>query len=454
MFRIINKQFTPNLKIEFKVTGDIHNHPVIFVWEDIKVSSNKKIDYIRISNNGTYFSSLDCTIQSFKSDIVFSIICADTYDVLFQENFINLSFIKGNNVLYLSQNTYTGYAYAARNYIYQLVQNGYNVQWDFIGDNNNYAFSRDEEFAIRKCCYNKLASIDSVIIHHTPEIFPNISHKHPKSHVYGLTTWETDTFPYEWINCCESVNTMIVPSEFNRLSLIDDLSIGKEVVVWNHTIFPFRKFKENIFENFCKKLTTLSELSISNLSDILLNHTIYYNISEFTPRKNIEQVIHCFCKKFKKTDEVCLLIKTNIQESDESDTFIKYKLKSILDKYNSDELPNIVFCFDKRLDESEIQLIHEIGDVYFTLNLGEGFGLSTFTAKKIGNRIICGKYGAESEFLDKNVDILLDYTLEHVKHRQVQSKLYLDCNIPIYNSDYVVDNLKYFEKTKKLTYNI
>jgi glycosyltransferase involved in cell wall biosynthesis len=201
------------------------------------------------------------------------------------------------------------------------------------------------------------------------------------------------------------------------------------------------------------KLISITPLT-DTIPNILKNKTVYYNIGEFTPRKNIEQVIHCFCKKFKKQDNVCLLIKTNVQYNDESGLFIKYKLKTILDNYDIDNLPDIVFCFDKNLSDSEIQVIHELGDVYFTLNLGEGFGLVTYTAKQIGNKVICGKYGAEKEFLDPNIDILLDYTMQTNDHMKIQSKFYKNLKTPVYDNEHVIDKLQIFDKTIKPKFNI
>jgi len=110
-------------------------------------------------------------------------------------------------------------------------------------------------------------------------------------------------------------------------------------------------------------------------------------------------------------------------------------------------------CFDN-LTNDEVNTIHEFGDVYFTLNRGEGFGLSTYTAKKIGNKIICGKFGAENEYLDDN-DILLNYELKSSRHLDDFNKFYTDDKqmCAFYDTDYVVSKLQYFPKVKKQLYN-
>jgi hypothetical protein len=102
-------------------------------------------------------------------------------------------------------------------------------------------------------------------------------------------------------------------------------------------------------------------------------------------------------------------------------------------------------------NNDEIEDIHKFGDVYFTLNRGEGFGLCTYTAKKIGNRIICGKFGAEKEFLDDD-DLLLNYELRPSDYLDNFNKFYIghgqEC--AYYDTDYVVSKLKYFPKIIKV----
>ena len=59
---------------------------------------------------------------------------------------------------------------------------------------------------------------------------------------------------------------------------------------------------------------------------------------------------------------------------------LKYKIVELTRQFK--DLPKIVFCFEN-LNSDEIETVHKFGDVYFTLNRGEGFGLCTYTAKKI-----------------------------------------------------------------------
>jgi hypothetical protein len=232
--------------------------------------------------------------------------------------------------------------------------------------------------------------------------------------------------------------------------------VTKPVNLWYHDIFNFKKSSIDTLDLFNKfvlfngKEFNYNAMLIKNIME---KNTVYYNISQFINRKNIQQVINSFCRKFTYDDNVCLFVKTYIEVFSQKEiNAIKYKIVELTRQFKN--LPKIIFCFEN-LNNEEINIIHEVGDVYFTLNRGEGFGLCTYTAKKIGNRIICGKFGAEKEFLDDN-DLLLDYELGSSDYLDDHNKFYIGHGqqSAFYDTDYVVSKLKYFPKTIKSKYNI
>lgn len=458
MIVLLDKKISP-LCVKFKVLNNYKNEPVLFLWEDSLSKNIKFLDKMSLSKDTEYFSNLNKNIDFFENGITFKVVNLKNYETIFSYDFKNLNFIQGNNVLYISQNSYTGYSYAARNYIYQLIENGFNVKWDTrFSEKNIYSPITEEEKKVFNCKNNDIDIdvIDSVIIHHTPESWLPIYKSLPKNiKVYGLTTWETTRLHSNWVNYInEGVDEVIVPSQFN-IETFKNSGINKKLNRWYHDIFPFVKSNVNLKDLFDKFLTYKSGSFVKdwfNTKTIIDNNTVYYNISQFTNRKNVTQLIDCFCKKFTKKHNVCLFLKIYLENFNEKETdALKYKVHNILKNYI--DIPNIIFCFEN-LNNEQISVIHEFGDVYFTLNRGEGFGLSTYTAKKIGNKIICGKFGAEKEFLDDS-DLLLNYQLGPSRYLDDFNKFYIDDQqqCAFYDTDYVVSKLQYFPKTKKQLYN-
>lgn len=456
MIEFLEKQEEPIL-VRFKVTHNFNDEKVLILWEDSKSLIPQYTDFLTINRDIIYFCSLNKKLSFFKNDLTFKIISLKTHEVLFSYTFKNIPFLNSKNILYISQNNHSGYSYSARNYIYQLLQGGYNVTWDISKFGNvNYTPCNEYEQLVFKCIDKKI-DYDAVIIHHIPDSWRDVVNTIPRNKkIYGLTTWETNKIHEDWVRFINNsgVDELIVPSRFNE-QIFKSSGISQRINVWNHDIFPFVKNKNIDINKLYQKFSLYNNgVFINNtphqIKDIVHKNTVYYNISQYNERKNIDQVIKSFCLKFKRSDNVCLFIKTFFKEFTDSQTeMLKYKLSNILKKYQN--IPPIIFCFDN-LNDDEVNCIHEIGDVYFTLNRGEGFGLCTYTAKKIGNKIICGKFGAEKEFLTDD-DILIDYTLIDTFNMEVYHEWYKGQQWASYDTDEVLSKLKYFPKTIKSRYN-
>ena len=144
------KVITNPLNIEVLIGNEIDNVDALFLWEDYTTKAPQHSELIRLHCNTGYFSGLNKTIDFFKNDVIFKIIRLDTYEVIFSYIFKNFNFINGKNILYISQNNYSGYSYSARNYIFQLLQNGFKVHWinDTFG-RSTYKPCNEEELQVR-----------------------------------------------------------------------------------------------------------------------------------------------------------------------------------------------------------------------------------------------------------------------------------------------------------------
>lgn len=457
MIRLVDVKYDP-ISIEIHVSESSTHENVLFLWEDPFTKIPHHVDLVDMIPKNNFYSKLNRGTNHFQSNLVFKIISIKNYEVLFSHEIKKLDFLNSKKILYVSQNNYSGYSYAARNYIYQLLKSGYEVQWcvDKFGKSTYKPCNKEEELVFE--CINKNIDYECVIIHHVPDAWNGILQTLPRNKkFYGLTVWETTLLHRDWVNMINnSVDEVIVPSTFNK-DVFKNSGINKKINVWYHDIFPFCKNErinvDNIFDKFLLYKSNKFVKDSGTIKDIIKNKTIYYNISQYNERKNITQVIRTFCKKFKSDDNVCLFIKTFFRSFSRNEIeVLKYNFTELLKNFGN--MPDIIFCFDD-LNDDEINVIHEFGDVYFTLNRGEGFGLCTYTAKKIGNKIICGKFGAEREFLNESVDILINYTLTTPFNMEIYHNWYNDDKQrwASYDDDDVISKLQYFRKTIKQSYN-
>jgi len=454
MISLVSKKTTP-LFIEFHIKSIEENETVMFLWEDDYFKSILFSDVVSLRNNFTYYSSLNKDLSFFKNNISFKIISLRNYKCLFQHTFYNTEFIIGKKVNFISQNNPTGYGYAARNYIHQLLTNDFDVYWNV---NKFYECSYSSNIEYERDVLNKIDkesddnTYNSCIIHSIPEDWNKMIHKNIsfQEKLIGSTVWETTKLNNKWINIINNseIDELIVPSNFN-FEIFKNSGVEKPINIWRYDIFPIDYSKLEDIKSMCDKFRLYINSKFTKnpekIEEIIKNKTVYYNISQYSERKNIDQVIKTFCTKFTKDDKVCLFVKTYLQQFTPSQTeYLKYKFYSIIKNFNNP--PDIIFCFEE-LNDIEIQSLHNTFDVYFTLNRGEGFGLCSYTAKKFGNKVICGKFGAEKEFLN-NDDILIDYELIPTFNMHLFHNYYDDNNQmwASYNDDVVLKKLEYIPK--------
>jgi len=141
---------------------------------------------------------------------------------------------------------------------------------------------------------------------------------------------------------------------------------------------------------------------------------MFYGIFQWTERKNPLALIKAYWYEFKEEDNVALVLKTyrgNYEESEKDairSTIKRLKLVTPMDYHPPIHLiPNM-------LSESEILGLHARGDCYVSLDRGEGFGLSPFTAGACGNPIIVTNYGGSTEYAKEDNSYLVNYTLTPV----------------------------------------
>jgi glycosyltransferase involved in cell wall biosynthesis len=147
---------------------------------------------------------------------------------------------------------------------------------------------------------------------------------------------------------------------------------------------------------------------VSNLKESVPNNAfIFYTISEFTSRKNIEALLKAFHSEFHITEPVYLLIKTSTNDQQRISGIIdgvKRGLK-IYDDPNKYKKELIVF---NHLPEEEIYKIHQSGHAFVTASHAEGWCLPAFDALGFGKPVIAPRHTSFVEYLNDKNSYLVD----------------------------------------------
>ena len=199
---------------------------------------------------------------------------------------------------------------------------------------------------------------DYVVVHSIPTLWTMVRERESVP-IHGITVWESDAVPPQWIPHLNNVDVMSVPNEWNAITLKDFYPL-----VIHH---PMREVKS------------------SQEKDEIYT---FYTIGTWNGRKNIDSLITAFKEEFSETENVRLYIKTS-GASQKSEG-------------------NIIVNTDLVSDEV-INSLHDRFHCFVSLCRAEGQGLGLCHAHNLGNHVIVTGYGGQLDYLPHAH--LVDYEL-------------------------------------------
>ena len=323
--------------------------------------------------------------------------------------------ILSNNkkIFYIGQSGTSGYAKAAKGYIYDFYKQGNYVDWLPLKFDSSKE-SRSYIDLICKSLQIEHADLDydEIYLHCTPDLWPVYRDVYSETFlnskkVIGYSVWETEKLPKSWIGFINnSVDILQVPSTFNkRIYRKSGITIPIEIK-------PHLFFKEKLFDKKDIQITSVDGKILDN------NKFTFYNISEFTERKGIEDSLKVFSEVFGKNNDVQFLIKTHYKDyKEENKNYVLDKISNYINKKN-------IFVVIDKLSQDELNCFHSVGDCYISLHRGEAFGLVLHEAYCYGKKVVTTNYGGQTDFLGDNYEYYVNYNLQPVNNMGDFNKWY------------------------------
>ena len=332
---------------------------------------------------------------------------------------------KDKSILYICQNGTSGYANAAKGYIYDYIGKKIPVKAQYFNCSDEVN-ENDRFHEYLNSCTSTDIDYNTIIVHSTPNIWTEVIKNAPNVNlegklVIGRTVWEFEKLLPAWV---DSINTSIVdivsvPTEWNKQCFIKN-GVIKPIIVEPHVYVDYPHKKTGL-----KHLLTKSIMICKNENTIdIENNYKFYCIGQMIERKGIIETIDAFCNAFTCKDKVVLYVKTfKLNYSKEEQQKCLREIVKITDKY--DHAP-IIYIKDN-LNYDEIKSLHDIGDCYFHLTKTEGFCLGAFDAFNNDKKIIITGYGGHIEYLGKDYDGIVNYSLKSLdKNESVFFQFKLD----------------------------
>src|ERR1035441_2442808 len=308
-------------------------------------------------------------------------------------------------VYYIGQYGTSGYAQAAKGYLYHYFINGIPITWEpLYFDNSHLSDDNLYDIVVKSLINKPIAQHDLVIMHCTPDLWPKLWLDNPKvlegRIVNGYCTWETDRLPKDWVEYMNKyVNEVWCPSTYNEKAFRES-GVVNTIRVVPHIFLPHP----------LPSPESVRLIDITNGNRVEKDgHYTFYTIGEMNIRKGIEDTIQSYCNAFEKSDPVRLVLKVHYRNYQlENKKKCEGMLTAELKKYPSH--PPVI-CLLEPMTTGEILAIHSIGDCYIGLTKAEGFGLTIFDAFNYGKNIITTGYSGQVDFLGKNHPGLVRYKI-------------------------------------------
>ena len=314
--------------------------------------------------------------------------------------------IPTRGIYYIGQYGTSGYATAAKGYIYHHFSSGLPITWDPLYFDNSKLEETDPYNMVVKSLIGKDIDNDMVIMHSTPDLWPNFRQtKYGRLNgriLIGHFHWESNMLPDGWVeNINSCVNEVWVSSKYNMEACKNS---GVTIPV---RVVPCIFLPRTLPEKNRIQLMTCGDKIISDEG-----RYTFYTIGELSPRKSILETIDIFCKAFTDKDNVRFIVKTHYKDySKESINYCLVNISSVLDKYPNHAPVHVIL---QNLRESDILGLHSIGDCYVALSKSEGFGLPIHDAHNYGKKVITTGYSSPVEFLGDSYPGLVKYELGQI----------------------------------------
>tara|TARA_R110002020_G_scaffold37239_1_gene112452 strand:+ start:40925 stop:42199 length:1275 start_codon:yes stop_codon:yes gene_type:complete len=222
-----------------------------------------------------------------------------------------------------------------------------------------------------------------------PNEWERIAHKN-----IGVTAGiETTKVAPAWIEKSQIMDLILVPSKHSR-------------AVYNNTVYNATNTLTNETKLF-KNETPIEVLPYSTRKykpakvDVDFDTDFnFFTVSQWSPRKNIENTVKWFIEEFYDNPNVGFVIKTNLAKNCLMDRELCYKrIQALLSEYDEREC-KIYLLHGHMTDEELAALyVHPKIKSFITLTHGEGFGLPIFEAVCQGLPVIAPAWSGHCDFL-------------------------------------------------------
>ena len=228
----------------------------------------------------------------------------------------------------------------------------------------------------------------------------------------GRTMFESDRIPADWVLCCNAMDEVWVPSQFNVETFANSGVLRDKLVVIPGAV------DENLFDP--AKHTPLPLPNAAKFN--------FVSVFEWSGRKAWDVLLAAYLREFSAADDVCLHLRTYLfghPDADPRDT-----LEPLIRDFAASlglgkkALPRIQLLTEQ-IATADLPRLYLAADCVVVPSRGEGWGRPMHEAMAMGRPVIATGWSANTEFMNADNSYLLDYELVEVAGVEPYLKHYL-----------------------------
>lgn len=237
---------------------------------------------------------------------------------------------------------------------------------------------------------------------------------------------ETDRVSHVWVQKCNEMDLIIVPSEHSKKGIVDttvewqnqqtgetgQLKMMKPIMVCHQ---GFDSVFKRVVEPTAEMKAFYDKLNIDTPFNFL--HVGQWGRGGYgEDRKNIASMVRWFIEAFRGRTDVGLVLKINMARNSVMDfNHIQSRLKEIKANFKTEEVPPI-YVIHANLTKEEMAALYNHPNIKAMLSLthGEGFGRPLLEAAACELPVLATNWSGHLDFLKLGKFIPLDYELKEI----------------------------------------
>lgn len=228
---------------------------------------------------------------------------------------------------------------------------------------------------------------------------------------------ETLTCNPSWIESCNNMDAIIVPSNHAKRCLENTGSVNVPILVVPES------FVEAIEDEDIEPL----DLDLNTSFNFLIFGQMTGNTSE-NDRKNIFNTVKWLCEVFKDDPSVGIILKTNQGTGTRIDrNLTKRTVSGMIESMRDGPYPRIHVLHGNMTSE-EVAGLYRRKDIKCMVSLtrGEGYGLPLLEASASGLPVMVTNWSGHLDFMKKGKFIPIDFKMKEIDKSRVDNRIFLN----------------------------